>query len=285
MKNGWWKYVALHLFTFSSEKATLLSAFLCVLLETLKGAIIIILIIAIWILINKNVFIEPMEIKNEKEEQITAAMINRNDYDCYLINLEKNTDRLKTFTTYYSNSDLNSETFNKVKAIYGKYIDYSSFISPKVELNMTPGMVGCFLSHLEVYKKIINGDKPYALIFEDDARMIRNIQKSVIEIIPQFFPSDWDIILLGYDISNPVHHEIVKYPNYIKLHGFYGTHAYLITKSGAEKLLELVKIPFTNQIDHVMGELCELGLLNVYGIPSPVVWQEARFTDVQTNPE
>jgi GR25 family glycosyltransferase involved in LPS biosynthesis len=237
--------------------------------------------------------IEPMEneivstlTENQNlDEMRISNSINRNDYDCYLINLEKNVDRLTTFTTYYNNSDLSSKTFIKMKAIYGKDIDYSSFISPRVEMNMTPGMVGCFLSHLEVYKNILNGDKQFALVFEDDARMIRNIQKSVIETILQIIPSDWDIVLLGYDVSNPVHHKIVQFNGYIKPYGFYGTHAYLINKTGAEKLLKLVKMPFTNQIDHEMGELCELGLMNVYGIQRPVVWQEARFTDVQTNPE
>lgn len=247
------------------------------------------------LLINKGVFIESMEIKPSinsitKDEDITpytpiANIIKREDYDCYLINLEKNNDRLATFTQYYNNSDLKDPEFIKVKAIYGKDIDYASFISPNVELNMTAGMVGCFLSHLDVYNKIINGDKRYAFVFEDDARMIRNIHKSAIEKLPEYIPEDWDIILLGYDISNPVHHEIVQYPNYIKLHGFYGTHAYLITKAGATKMMNLVKMPFTNQIDYVMGELCKLGLLNIYGVSNPVAWQEARFTDVQTSPE
>jgi glycosyl transferase family 25 len=150
---------------------------------------------------------------------------------------------------------------------------------------MTPGMVGCFLSHLDIYKKIVDGNKKYALIFEDDAIMIRNIQRSAIQVFPQIMPADWDIILLGYDASNPIHHKTIQYNTYKKMHRFYGTHGYLITKAGARKMLNATQIPFKNQIDHEMGELCERGLLNVYGITNPVVWQEARFTDVQTNPE
>ena len=243
------------------------------------------------VIFNKNTFIEPMynNTNNINTNNIqlpnTTNLLTRDDYDCYLINLEKNAERLSVFSSYYKESDLNKIPYIKIKAIYGRDIDYASFISPNAELNMTPGMVGCFLSHLHIYNEIKKSIKDYALIFEDDARMIRDIQISTINNIKNTIPNDWDIILLGYDVSHPLNHEIVQYDNYIKVYGFYGTHAYLITKRGAEKMLNLAKIPFTNQIDHVMGDLCRLGLLNVYGISSPVVWQEARFTDVQTNPE
>jgi len=248
-------------------------------------AIAVIVIVAF----NKNTFIEPMYNNNININNIqppnTTNTLSCDDYDCYLINLEKNAERLSVFSSYYKESDLNKNNFIKIKAIYGRDIDYASFISPDVELNMTPGMVGCFLSHLHVYNEIKKSTKDYALIFEDDARMIRDIQASTINNIKNIIPNDWDIILLGYDVSHPLNHDIIRYDNYIKVYGFYGTHAYLITKAGAAKMLNLVKIPFTNQIDYVMGELCKLGLLNVYGVPAPVAWQEARFTDVQTNPE
>jgi GR25 family glycosyltransferase involved in LPS biosynthesis len=257
--------------------------------------ILTIIVVAMIFTVKQVVFLEPMqnELQNvimensisiEKPSPMTTK-ISRNDYDCYLINLEKNEDRLVTFTTYYNNSDLKDIPFIKIKAIYGKDINYASFISPDAELNMTPGMVGCFLSHLEIYKKMANSDKNYALIFEDDARMIRNIQSSSIDIIPTIIPSDWDIVLLGYDISNPVHHKTIDFNNYKKMHGFFGTHAYLITKEGAAKFLKLVKKPFTNQIDYIMGDMCKNEVLNVYGLNSPVAWQQARFTDVQTMPE
>jgi hypothetical protein len=93
-------------------------------------------------------------------------------------------------------------------------------------------------------------------------------------------PEDWDIILLGYDISNPVH-KYEKLDGYLKMYNFWGTHSYFIKKTAAAKLLNLVKIPFTNQIDHVMGDFCKKGFLNVYGIENRLVFQDARYTDVQ----
>lgn len=206
--------------------------------------------------------------------------VKRSDFDCYVINLEKNQDRLKNFTSIYEGSGLTETPFLRIKAIYGKDINYQEYISDDVEINMTPGMVGCFLSHLYIYDMMTKSMKDYALIFEDDAYILRDLNLGVISSIFDSMPDDWDIILLGYDISNPVH-KYEKLDGYLKMYNFWGTHAYFIKKTAAAKLLDLTRIPFTNQIDHVMGDLCSKGLLNVYGIPNPLVFQDARYTDVQ----
>ena len=209
-----------------------------------------------------------------------ASKVKRSDFDCYVINLDKNKDRLQKFTSTYDDSGLTEDRFKRVEAIYGKEINYQEYISDEVEISMTPGMVGCFLSHLNVYNMILNSNKEYALIFEDDAYILRDLNLSMISSIFDSTPEDWDIILLGYDISNPVH-KYEKLDGCLKMYNFWGTHAYFIKKTAAAKLLNLVKIPFTNQIDHVMGDLCKKGLLNVYGIENRLVFQDARYTDVQ----
>ena len=209
-----------------------------------------------------------------------ASKIKRSDFDCYVINLDKNKDRLKKFTSTYDDSGLTEDRFKRVEAIYGKEINYQEYISDDVEISMTPGMVGCFLSHLNVYNMILNSNKEYALIFEDDAYILRDLNLSMISSIFDSTPEDWDIILLGYDISNPVH-KYEKLDGYLKMYNFWGTHSYFIKKTAAAKLLNLVKIPFTNQIDHVMGDFCKKGFLNVYGIENRLVFQDARYTDVQ----
>src|SRR3954447_23246954 len=36
---------------------------------------------------------------------------------------------------------------------------------------LTPGQIGCSLSHLRVYERIAAGDEPVALVLEDDAQL------------------------------------------------------------------------------------------------------------------
>ena len=217
---------------------------------------------------------------NMANQEGMSLNVKRSDFDCYVINLDKNRDRLKKFTFTYDGSGLKEEKFIRFSAIYGKDINYKELISDNVEINMTPGMVGCFMSHMYVYDMMTKSMKDYALIFEDDAYILRDLNMSMISSIFNSTPDDWDIILLGYDISNPVH-KYEKLDGYLKMYNFWGTHAYFIKKSAAKKMLDLTKIPFTNQIDHVMGDLCREGLLNVYGIPNRLVFQDARYTDVQ----
>ena len=218
-------------------------------------------------------------VKMAKSEGMTSN-VKRSDFDCYVINLDKNEDRLQNFTLSYSSSGLKGEPFIRVKAIYGKDINYGSYISENAELKMTPGMVGCFLSHLQTYDMILNGNKDYALIFEDDANITEPLDTNVVSNIFDSVPSDWDIILLGYDLSNPVH-RYEKMDGCLKVYNFWGTHAYFIKRTAITKFLDFANPPFANQIDFMMGDLCKKGLLNVYAIPNRIVFQEARYTDVQ----
>lgn len=234
----------------------------------------IILVIIIGFLITCFIFTKVIKI----EGMMTG--LRRSDFDCYVINLDKNEDRLQKFTSSYVSSGLKNKPFIRIKAIYGKNISYEKYISDKVEIKMTPGMVGCFLSHLQLYDTILKSNKEYALVFEDDANIAKDLNLSVISSIFDSTPEDWDIILIGYDISKPVH-KYEKLGGCLKIYNFWGTHAYFIKKTAAAKLLDLVKAPFTNQIDHVMGDLCKKGMLNVYGIPERLVFQDTLYTDVQ----
>jgi len=232
------------------------------------------LVIIIGFLITCLIFTKVIKIEG------MMSNLRRSDFDCYVINLDKNEDRLQKFTSNYVSSGLKNEPFVRIKAIYGKDISYEKYISDKVEIKMTPGMVGCFLSHLQLYDTILKRNKEYALVFEDDANIAKDLNLSVISSIFDSMPKDWDIILLGYDISNPVH-KYEKLDGCLKMYNFWGTHAYFIKKTAAAKLLDLVKTPFTNQIDYVMGDLCKKGMLNVYGIPDRIVFQDTLYTDVQ----
>jgi len=234
----------------------------------------IILVIIIGFLITCFIFTKVIKIEG------IMTGLRRSDFDCYVINLDKNENRLQKFTSNYVSSGLKNEPFVRIKAIYGKEINYKDYISDKVEIKMTPGMVGCFLSHLQLYDTILKCNKEYALVFEDDANIAKDLNLSMISSMFDSIPEDWDIILIGYDISNPIH-KYEKFDGYLRMYNFWGTHAYFIKKTAAAKLLNLVKTPFTNQIDHVMGDLCKKGMLNVYGIPNCLVFQDSRYTDVQ----
>jgi len=200
----------------------------------------------------------------------------------YVINLKKNQQRYSDFMYSYQQSDLNESNVIRIEAVYGKEIPYHNYISKQPEAILTPGMVGCFLSHLETYRQFLNSSATYALIFEDDARIHRNIRRDFISTIQEKIPADWDIVLLGYFNQDPTHkYEI--HGSYVKFYHFWGTHGYIVNRKSAQKLLDSMQPPFTNQIDHVMGKLARENKLNIYGLKETSVIQDSAFTDVQPN--
>ena len=101
--------------------------------------------------------------------------------------------------------------------------------------------IGCALSHLEIYKKIIQEQIEYALILEDDAWITPSINMVLKNIEEQKWGNMAEVILLSdgckygkYIINN---HE---YYSLFEVKGGYNAHAYIITQKGAQKLYDVL---------------------------------------------
>ena len=240
--------------------------------------LLLIILIISSVVYNLYKFVDFKQIKLQFESfttEISDIVIERKDFDCYVINLKKNTERLFYITDKYNTSDLATEPFIRIEAVNGKEIDIQPYVTDRVykgiqNINKTgartyhsqisAGAIGCYLSHIDIYLKILNSDKPYALILEDDAQWLTpDIYNSGIRDILKIIPNDWDIILLGRLDLNTINKE-----SYLEMHEFWGTHGYLINKQGAIKMLSLASVPIDDQIDAVMGKLKRAGKLHIY---------------------
>lgn len=217
----------------------------------------------------------------EEELPQDIAPFTRDNLDCYVINLKKNSDRMTQFQTNYDKTDLaKTNPILRIEGIYGKEISFQDYISPKPDIPIHAGMVGCFLSHLNVYNIIAEGTKPYGLIFEDDANVHPQIYDKTIQHILVTIPIDWDIILLGYFDYDKTH-KFIQLDTCKKALNFWGLHGYIVNRKSARKLHSALQPPFYAQIDHVISKLSRNGDVNVYAINQPVVWQNAKYSDVQ----
>jgi glycosyl transferase family 25 len=150
---------------------------------------------------------------------------------------------------------------------------------------LVPGEIGCALSHLEVYKDILARDYRNALILEDDIRVDADTTSELMESLAQL-PNNWDLLYLGYRGSN----DAMRFPHYFRVFfaypilsalGFkkynakifrrrypreysenlqiagshWGTHAYAVTSSGAEKILKR-QSPVSMAADNVIATMC-----------------------------
>jgi len=219
------------------------------------------------------------------------------NFDVYVINMAKNTQRMAHFDAQYRKSDLASRPYIRFEAINGKAMGDSlkQYVSPRVYMglemydrtktrvgdsHLTPGMIGCYLSHYAVYENIRDSGVPYAIIFEDDATIDPLIYKKIVKSIVEedgTFPLDWDIILLGHICHKckeaTPHYKVPKY--------FWGLHGYIISQKGVETMLRNQEPAISMQIDHYMSELSQNGLLDIYSIHPGLVNQKNFGSDLQ----
>ncbi|MBC8945999.1 MULTISPECIES: glycosyltransferase family 25 protein [Xenorhabdus] len=86
----------------------------------------------------------------------------------FVINLEKDIERRKSMQEQLQKVNLSAEF---ITAVYGKELTNEQLINscPDFDdLALTLGEVGCSMSHIKVYKRMLDSSIPVALVLEDD---------------------------------------------------------------------------------------------------------------------
>ena len=220
--------------------------------------------------------------------------IQLKDMSIYLINLDRNPDRLEAFIETYMMSDLRYKQFQRIAAVDGSKIEnIQDHISTQAyqeimqiektgyrtkHYQLTRGAIGCYLSHMKAYDYIGNGGSEYGLIFEDDVRIDPNLLLRLNRLLSGI-PNDWDILLLGC-------HCIIcdKYDVYYDTDKFFLLHCYIVKKASAKKLHTMLKnIKIKQQIDSEISDMVMSGKLTVYCLRESLSKQTGEFnTNIQT---
>lgn len=159
-------------------------------------------------------------------------------FTTYIINLKDNIDRRDAMEKQLENANLNYQFIEAVKGsdltdeqIKSKVLNYPDCL-------LTKGEIGCALSHINIYQKMVDENIEYALILEDDAIVPKNLEKTINEIIQQDIKHNKNVYLLS---------EVISYIENKKLHSnIYsayhacGAHGYLINLKAAKNLLSVL---------------------------------------------
>lgn len=204
----------------------------------------------------------------------------------YVVNLDSRKDRWQKFIKNSTQIDfLNYERFS---AVDGKQIKSSCQLQQIFEnndYNMRRGMVGCTLSHVKMYIELIYSSNYDALfILEDDVEVTPDFKKKYFTVMNKLINTNWDIVMIGHHIRDIIRQEddisTSKIPSISKSDVYWsftnslgGTFAYLISKKGAEKLLDFINIKGAqNGIDTLIQKSCND--LNVYYCSPTLVFSE-----------
>ncbi len=167
----------------------------------------------------------------------------------YLINLDKDTDRLGFFKANFDRLDI---PFERIPAVDGRTYseqDYQDFMRTRPRnYNRTQtktwlrGQMGCFLSHFAAWEKIAAGDENFCAVFEDDIHISDDL-KHILQS-DSWIPQDVDVIRLETS-TNRVRlrsQPLLTFRNR-KLYSVNSTSwcagAYIISKKTAQKLIDL----------------------------------------------
>lgn len=155
---------------------------------------------------------------------------------------------------------------------------------------LTPGAVGCYLSHLAVLRHAYKAGHRRILVFEDDAVIRADFAQKLKAELDAVQDKNWEMLMLGYEMHRDTF-QVRKEP--FPLQRFYCTHAYVITQRGMEKVLSL-GLPLEQQFDSALSSWT--GRLAIWAASHQICTQNRRFgTTIQvpvrakkggaTNPE
>lgn len=194
--------------------------------------------------------------KNTKKNIINNIVNN-----IYVINLDSSKDRLESIKKQLDKQKLN---FTRIPAINGKQLT-----EKEIEKNCTQfaqmfcprNIIGCAMSHKAVWQRIIDNGDDYAIVLEDDCKLVKNFKHKLNHCLKELMSFDpkWDFLYLGYfgpakcknetimnSLQRLILHKINKECNkkYFDLkHVFIpvspvGFHSYIISNKCAKELLK-----------------------------------------------
>lgn len=117
------------------------------------------------------------------------------------------------------------------------------------------GAVGCYLSHLTLWKQLLAGPNDRVLIFEDDIVFRKNFKQNYEKAMAKV-PEDADVIFL--DLWNLDKSKVPGNDTWWKSKYFMAFHSYIMTRKCAEKVVPILEKNLELQIDIGLSYVSEL---------------------------
>ncbi|MFQ3203558.1 MAG: glycosyl transferase family 25 [Pseudoalteromonas tetraodonis] len=201
----------------------------------------------------------------------------------YIINMQGCEDRWETTLKRLTSLHLNAERF---EATIGKNLSEEETLKwycPKknkkrYNRNLSAGEIGCYVSHMRLWQKMVNENMPFCVVLEDDL-FIEASLKDVVDAALKL--KNWDLIKLSdnrnfpFIDSAPLENNLTV-GNYKKAPN--GTQGYIISLSGAKKLLQ--RKPFFRPVDVDMQFHTEVGLSMIGIKPYPIAEDRSFISEI-----
>ena len=218
----------------------------------------------------------------------------------YLINMDKDTERLEKVTKECKKFNINFERFCGVDPLKLSKKELNKYVTQTCQNICPNGIIGCGISHMKIYEDAIKNNYKNILVLEDDVYFRDELYKELDEVMSEL-PEDYDILYLGcsgmcdkkqvynmdlYLIFNLFIYFLSKFKSkckneckniknknykYIHIPEFPLTvHGIIISNKGCRKLSNLIK-KFNYHIDVTIA--LKSNELNIYTIKKRLIYQ------------
>jgi GR25 family glycosyltransferase involved in LPS biosynthesis len=221
----------------------------------------------------------------------------------YVINMDKDTDRLNNIYKECNKNNIKFERFTGIDAGELSIKDKNKYVTKFCQKFCTNSMIGCGTSHIKIYEDVIKKKYKNVLILEDDVYFIKNFHKKLNEALEEL-PKDYDILYIGavglsnkktsFDFNlifklisnkNNNNKQDTNYKNIFCPIFPLGTHGYIISNQGCKKILNIfnkVNYHIDFQINYNNKNL------NIYATNKKLVhqdWKDSNNSDMLSFPK
>lgn len=226
-----------------------------------------------------------------------------------VINLDRDTARLESVLKQLTDKGVPLESIQRQPAVLGSALSNEEMRSNTTRMARwfaTRGMIGCFLSHRNFWQRTLEGDAEWALVVEDDVEVEDNFYERVVAAVKELdgcpeAHGEWDVLMIGaIGCVNPERsfglNRINSFvsgggrtPKRLSEHIHvprrpFGTHAYVLSKRGAAKLLRVASLA-SMHVDAVAWGIQELNLYCVHPMLAHQAFDDSTVGGTQRGPE
>ena len=145
------------------------------------------------------------------------------------------------------------------------------------------GQLGCFLSHFQLWKYIVDQKLDMAIILEDDVKIYKNFNR-IIDTIHENLPVKFDYVhLFIHPDKQNIEYLEGKEGDIIPAEDNFGTVAYLISLRGAKRLIKLTEmLKIQAPVDRQINFCIQHNFLKAFMVKKPFLIAKFQMQDKTT---
>lgn len=192
----------------------------------------------------------------------------------YVVNLKRRNDRKETMKELLAKEGIDDYTFfNAVDGIELSMTDDIKTMFKGNNFGFRRGVVGCALSHIQLWKQLIKDtSNEYYIVLEDDVTLCDNFKAKLETYTNSICENmdNWDVLFLGHHLkAHAINDRYVcssnsQQPMADRSTSVGGTFGYIVHKKGAEKMVNIIETKgIIYSIDGFLTLTPEIKLWNV----------------------